>query len=384
MGDVLAQPHHDGSEAYVARAARRTRRRHDRAPARARERAGGRRRRPLRPRRRAAVRRRGEGPGDRVGDVVARDLPRGQPDDAVPLAALGRQLRLRLAQRDGCAAVRRHRRRRLRRHARSRAARTGTSSPSSTRSFPTASRRPVSTSTRPSGRSRATGTSCRPGAGPTRRSSGSAATSRRRGAPRPRLSSLGANVLYLTPVFPAQSTHRYDASTFEQVDPLLGGDEAFVSLIRAAHDRGIRVRRRPHHEPRRGSSTSGSAPRRTARSGARLLLLRRRARAGYECWCGVPVAAEARLPLARPPRADVRRARARSSAAGSEPPVRPRRLAHRRREHDRAARRRRRPPGGRAGRAARPRSRPGPTRSSSPSTRTTCAPISARAAGTGR
>jgi alpha-glucosidase len=53
--------------------------------------------------------------------------------------------------------------------------------------------------------------------------------------------SLGANVLYLTPFFPAGSTHRYDASSFDRVDPLLGGDEALVSLARAAHDRGLKL-----------------------------------------------------------------------------------------------------------------------------------------------
>jgi alpha-glucosidase len=52
---------------------------------------------------------------------------------------------------------------------------------------------------------------------------------------------LGANVIYLTPIFPAGSTHRYDSTTFDCVDPLLGGDDALVSLVRAAHDRGLRV-----------------------------------------------------------------------------------------------------------------------------------------------
>jgi alpha-glucosidase len=52
---------------------------------------------------------------------------------------------------------------------------------------------------------------------------------------------LGANVLYLTPFFPAGSTHRYDARALDEVDPLLGGDEALASLVRAAHDRGLRV-----------------------------------------------------------------------------------------------------------------------------------------------
>ena len=37
-------------------------------------------------------------------------------------------------------------------------------------------------------------------------------------------------MIYLTPFFPAGSTHRYDATTFDRVDPLLGGDEALASL----------------------------------------------------------------------------------------------------------------------------------------------------------
>ena len=45
----------------------------------------------------------------------------------------------------------------------------------------------------------------------------------------------------MTPVFPANSTHRYDATTFDAVDPLLGGNEALASLSRSAHARGIRV-----------------------------------------------------------------------------------------------------------------------------------------------
>jgi len=53
--------------------------------------------------------------------------------------------------------------------------------------------------------------------------------------------SLGASVLYLTPIFPAGTTHRYDATTFAHIDPLLGGDDALASLTSAAHERGIRV-----------------------------------------------------------------------------------------------------------------------------------------------
>jgi alpha-glucosidase len=55
------------------------------------------------------------------------------------------------------------------------------------------------------------------------------------------VSDLGANVLYLTPFFPAGSTHRYDASSFDEVDPLLGGDGALAALTEAAAARGIRV-----------------------------------------------------------------------------------------------------------------------------------------------
>ncbi|WP_446666328.1 glycoside hydrolase family 13 protein [Flexivirga sp. B27] len=52
---------------------------------------------------------------------------------------------------------------------------------------------------------------------------------------------LGVTVLYLTPFFPARSNHRYDASTFDAVDPLLGGDEALDRLVAEAHRRGLRV-----------------------------------------------------------------------------------------------------------------------------------------------
>src|SRR5262249_9126435 len=43
------------------------------------------------------------------------------------------------------------------------------------------------------------------------------------------------------PFFASGSTHRYDAWSFEHVDPLLGGDEALASLTAAAHARGLRV-----------------------------------------------------------------------------------------------------------------------------------------------
>ncbi|CAN2221827.1 AmyA Glycosidases [Candidatus Nanopelagicaceae bacterium] len=52
---------------------------------------------------------------------------------------------------------------------------------------------------------------------------------------------LGANGIYFTPIFPSQSNHRYDATSFDHVDPILGGDKAFQSLIRVAKKNGIRI-----------------------------------------------------------------------------------------------------------------------------------------------
>ena len=55
------------------------------------------------------------------------------------------------------------------------------------------------------------------------------------------LKKLGATILYLTPFFPAGSNHRYDASSFDEVDPLLGGNKALISLIQKAHSMGLKV-----------------------------------------------------------------------------------------------------------------------------------------------
>lgn len=55
------------------------------------------------------------------------------------------------------------------------------------------------------------------------------------------LKKLGATILYLTPFFPAGSNHRYDAASFDQVDPLLGGNKAMASLVKKAHEMGLKV-----------------------------------------------------------------------------------------------------------------------------------------------
>lgn len=51
---------------------------------------------------------------------------------------------------------------------------------------------------------------------------------------------LGANALFLNPVFTAQSNHRYDVMDYENVDLNLGGNEALVALRRALDERGMR------------------------------------------------------------------------------------------------------------------------------------------------
>jgi alpha-glucosidase len=55
------------------------------------------------------------------------------------------------------------------------------------------------------------------------------------------VSDLGVNGIYFTPFFPARSNHRYDASSFDEVDPVLGGNKAMFSLVAAARKRKIRL-----------------------------------------------------------------------------------------------------------------------------------------------
>jgi alpha-glucosidase len=55
------------------------------------------------------------------------------------------------------------------------------------------------------------------------------------------LKELGVSLIYLTPVFPGRSNHRYDAGSFSEVDPLLGGDKALIELVNAAHKKGFKI-----------------------------------------------------------------------------------------------------------------------------------------------
>jgi alpha-glucosidase len=100
---------------------------------------------------------------------------------------------------------------------------------------------------------------------------------------------LGASVIYLTPIFPAGSTHRYDATSFDRIDPLLGGDEALRSLLDAAHARGIRVLGdlTPNHcgeghDWFRAARSDAAAPERE------LFYFDESFTHGYACWWDIP------------------------------------------------------------------------------------------------
>lgn len=55
------------------------------------------------------------------------------------------------------------------------------------------------------------------------------------------LEGLGVTVLYLNPIFEAQSNHRYDTGNYMQVDPMLGDEESFTRLCEEARARGISI-----------------------------------------------------------------------------------------------------------------------------------------------
>jgi cyclomaltodextrinase len=52
---------------------------------------------------------------------------------------------------------------------------------------------------------------------------------------------LGINAIYLNPIFQSASNHRYHTHSYEEVDPLLGGNAALRELVQTAHAQGIRI-----------------------------------------------------------------------------------------------------------------------------------------------
>lgn len=157
------------------------------------------------------------------------------------------------------------------------------------------------------------------------------------------LESLGVDVVYMTPFFPARSNHRYDASSFEQIDPLLGGAPALRRLTKAAHERGMKVM---------GDFTTNHT------GNAHEWFLKAAGPGGkntperdyyiwedgtYVAWLGVPS-----LPKAQPPQRRAAPPHLRGPPGGRTQVARPvgraRRVARGRREHDGPVARHRRQP----------------------------------------
>lgn len=55
------------------------------------------------------------------------------------------------------------------------------------------------------------------------------------------LADLGIECIYLNPIFKAPSNHRYEATDYLQIDPMLGDDALFDELIEGAHARDIKI-----------------------------------------------------------------------------------------------------------------------------------------------
>ena len=55
------------------------------------------------------------------------------------------------------------------------------------------------------------------------------------------IAELGTTILYLNPISKSFSSHRYDTGDYKTPDPMLGTMEDFKTMVKAAHDRGIKV-----------------------------------------------------------------------------------------------------------------------------------------------
>ncbi|WP_054703454.1 alpha-glycosidase [Bacillus sp. JCM 19041] len=52
---------------------------------------------------------------------------------------------------------------------------------------------------------------------------------------------LGINGIYFTPIFKANSNHKYDTIDYMEIDPQFGDKETFRKLVNACHEKGIRI-----------------------------------------------------------------------------------------------------------------------------------------------
>lgn len=55
------------------------------------------------------------------------------------------------------------------------------------------------------------------------------------------LQELGINALYLTPIFEANTNHKYDTKDYMKIDPDFGTEEELKELVIKAHEKGIRI-----------------------------------------------------------------------------------------------------------------------------------------------
>lgn len=55
------------------------------------------------------------------------------------------------------------------------------------------------------------------------------------------IAALGANTLYMTPIFHAVSNHKYDTADYTNIDPHFGNNKDFQKLCKEAANRGIRI-----------------------------------------------------------------------------------------------------------------------------------------------
>ncbi len=55
------------------------------------------------------------------------------------------------------------------------------------------------------------------------------------------LQDLGVTIIYFNPVFESRSNHKYDAATYQKLDPHFGTNEEFAGFVQACHERGMRV-----------------------------------------------------------------------------------------------------------------------------------------------
>ncbi|MFA5036873.1 MAG: glycoside hydrolase family 13 protein [Candidatus Izemoplasmatales bacterium] len=55
------------------------------------------------------------------------------------------------------------------------------------------------------------------------------------------IKSLGAKIIYLSPVFKSPSYHKYDISDYYEIEAIYGGKIGLQNLVKKAHDMGIRI-----------------------------------------------------------------------------------------------------------------------------------------------